>query len=291
MTTKSHLRIAHDIGEQLMVTTFDARQRRVIDLILRLSWGCGKEIATIPKQKDFEAIGVGEGHIKEILELLIRDNIIIRNENNYSINRNYDIWRVTRARHYLPEKLTELVRINLNHKPSKTYRIGKKSIQNNLPNMEERTYRKGKKQLTEKVSPPDTKLASPIESIIETTISKKESIKKESITTLLKNYSPEFQTVFLHFIEMRKLVKKPMTAYAVELALKKLDKLSPTEKDKIAIINRSIEGGWQGLYSLKTEGGGFNKQDNKQGDEFSGWGYLRDSYSKEELKAMEKHKP
>lgn len=154
--TDAHLRIAHQISEQLMVSHFTAKQRRILDLILRLSWGCGKKVANIPRQKDFEVVGIEEGHIKEELDVLTRDNIIFREGNLYSFNKNFDNWRVSRARKYHPQKLTELVSLNLK----------------NLPNREVGTYRIGKKSLTESVSPSDTKLAMPKEST-------KERLKKD----------------------------------------------------------------------------------------------------------------
>lgn len=153
--TDAHLRIAHEISEQLMVSHFTARQRRILDLILRLSWGCGKKEASIPRQRDFEVVGILEGHIQRELEVLERDHVIIRNGNEYSFNKDFDKWRISRARGYNPKKLTELVRWNLNH----TYQSGKPD----LPNREVGTYQSCKKPLTEMVSPTDTELATPKE--------------------------------------------------------------------------------------------------------------------------------
>ena len=78
----AHLRIAHSITEAIMLRDFSKRQRKILDLILRLSWGCGKKTATIPHQKDFECVGVHEGHIKKELEWLIDSKIITREENS-----------------------------------------------------------------------------------------------------------------------------------------------------------------------------------------------------------------
>jgi len=58
-----HLRITHSIFEVLMMTDFTKRQRKIIDLILRLSWGCQKNSANIPRQRDFEVLGIAETHI------------------------------------------------------------------------------------------------------------------------------------------------------------------------------------------------------------------------------------
>ena len=111
--TDAHLRIAHSIVEQIMVSFFSEQQVRILLFILRLSWECGKHSAYIPRQKDFEIVGVLEGHVKSHLNLLIRDRVIFRDGNYYEFNKDFDQWRMSRARSYSPEKLTELVSINL----------------------------------------------------------------------------------------------------------------------------------------------------------------------------------
>lgn len=57
----------------------------------------------------------------------------------------------------------------------------------------------------------------------------------------------------LEFIKMRKLIKKPMTPHALELALKNLDKLASDEGRQIAILEQSIANSWQGLFPLRNE--------------------------------------
>lgn len=137
--TDAHLRVAHQINEQIMASDFTKRQRKILDLILRLSWGCNKKEAHIPKQKDFEVVGVGESHIKAELRWLELAKVITISGNQYSFNKDYDEWRVSRAKGYDPEKLTELVRINLSHNP-KTYQNSKA----NLPKQEDTAYQNSK---------------------------------------------------------------------------------------------------------------------------------------------------
>ena len=61
--------------------------------------------------------------------------------------------------------------------------------------------------------------------------------------------------VFKDYVTMRKQIKKPLaTDRAIELAIKKLDKLSGGDNDKaIEILNQSILNSWQGLFPLKDE--------------------------------------
>jgi len=110
---EAHLRIAHTILEQIMVSDFTKRQLSLLLFILRLSWGCGKEEAIVPLQNDFEMVGVGKGHIKAELDWLIEAKVITRDGDRYSFNKGYDQWRVSRARAYTKAKVTKMVTLNL----------------------------------------------------------------------------------------------------------------------------------------------------------------------------------
>ena len=56
------------------------------------------------------------------------------------------------------------------------------------------------------------------------------------------------------FAEMRKKMRKPLTDRALALTLSELEKLAPGDDEKkIAILNQSIQRGWQGVFPLKEE--------------------------------------
>ena len=154
--TDAHLRVAHSINEAIMLRDFSKRQRKILDLILRLSWGCGKKIAIIPRQRDFEVIGLREGHVATELKWLEESKIIFRGGSEYQFNKDFDQWQISRVCPYEPEKLTELVRINLNG----TYQNGKpddeeltETVSDNLPNGEVGTYHHGKFSTSKLASP------------------------------------------------------------------------------------------------------------------------------------------
>lgn len=67
------------------------------------------------------------------------------------------------------------------------------------------------------------------------------------------NFSEELENTIKDFIDMRKTIKKPMTTKALELLLRNLEKLTNLEEEKIAILNQSIEHGWQTVYPLKEK--------------------------------------
>lgn len=112
----AHLRIAHSIQEEIMMRDFTKRQRSILDLILRLSWGCGKKIATITRQKDFELVGIAKTKIKEELNWLVNARVITwtKTNNEYSFNKDYDSWKVSIVPGYNRQRLNELIHININ---------------------------------------------------------------------------------------------------------------------------------------------------------------------------------
>jgi hypothetical protein len=122
--TDAHLRIAHSILEQIMVSDFSKRQLSILLFILRLSWGCGKKEAVIPRQNDFSLVGVSSGHIKAELDWLEESKVIYRNGNFYGFNKNYDDWRISRAKEYREGDFTKMVSLNLR----KIYRNGKDDL-------------------------------------------------------------------------------------------------------------------------------------------------------------------
>ena len=54
------------------------------------------------------------------------------------------------------------------------------------------------------------------------------------------------------FMEFRKNAKKPMTDYAVELMLRRLNGMTDSIPEQIEILNQSIVKGWTDVYPLKN---------------------------------------
>ena len=56
------------------------------------------------------------------------------------------------------------------------------------------------------------------------------------------------------FAKMRKTMRKPLTQKARELTIRELEKLAPgDEQTQVAILNQSIQRGWQGVFPLKED--------------------------------------
>lgn len=112
--TDAHLRMAHSISEAIMMRDFSKYQRKILDLILRLSWGCGKKYAYIPHQKDFRVAGIFESDIKKNLDWLEVSKIIGRDGPFYWFNKDFDQWQISRVNPFDPERLSDLLSLNLN---------------------------------------------------------------------------------------------------------------------------------------------------------------------------------
>jgi hypothetical protein len=85
---------------------------------------------------------------------------------------------------------------------------------------------------------------------------KKQDRKKESnydviVADLIENEAVK-EAVY-EFIKMRKLIKKPLTDFALKKLLNKLLKLSNDPQEQIAILEKSIMNNWQDIYPPKAE--------------------------------------
>lgn len=109
-------------------------------------------------------------------------------------------------------------------------------------------------------------------------IKKEKNKKRKTFEEVLaeNNCSEELESSIRDFIDMRKTIKKPMTSRALELLIKNLEKLTNLEEEKIAILNQSIERGWQTVYPLKTN----NMRNSLKGE-------IREEEKQEELKEID----
>lgn len=86
-------------------------------------------------------------------------------------------------------------------------------------------------------------------------VSKAQSKPVENFDSIIQKSteSTELRETLVEFVKFRKLIKKPMTNKALELIIAKLNKLGQSDRERVAIINQSIERGWAGVFSLKDE--------------------------------------
>ena len=144
---------------------------------------------------------------------------------------------------------------------------------------EEKTKLIEKGQMTGQISlkctdktPPEKEIEKDID-IKKNKKEKKSSSKKiptqTEIDEVINAYTSneELKATLIEFVKFRKSIKRVMTTRALELLLKKLDKLSNDDNTKIEILNESIMNGWNGIFPLKDNStpinknkGGFNNE-------------------------------
>lgn len=78
--------------------------------------------------------------------------------------------------------------------------------------------------------------------------------KSGDFDEILKPLTPELQDTFREFIKMRKTIKAPMTVKALDLAIKKAEKLGGGDPEQMkAVVEQSIMNSWKGLFPLKED--------------------------------------
>lgn len=85
---------------------------------------------------------------------------------------------------------------------------------------------------------------------------KKGASASSSYDTLINetSWSDAVKDTIYEFIKMRKLIKKPMTDYALKKMLNKLERISNgSEETAIAILDKSITNNWQDIFELKAD--------------------------------------
>jgi DNA-binding MarR family transcriptional regulator len=93
------------------------------------------------------------------------------------------------------------------------------------------------------------------------------NIKKNISSDLLSltaDYSAEFNEAWQAFIDMRKVMKKPLTIRAAKTIIKKLNEYANDEQGMIALLDNSIEHNWQSVYEPKGNIHASNQSNNKE---------------------------
>ena len=180
-------RISNELFEAIMQTDFSKRQRSILDLIIRASYGCGKKFAYL-KLSDFEVVGIYKSHIKKELEHLIRTKVIFMDGERISLNKDYDQWRVSLNKTSSQDKLSEILRKNLSGEVTKTVtKVTKTVTENSQPDEEEVTktvtdgYQNSNSEVTKTVT--DTPPSSTTESGPGGRLKKLKERSKETTTT------------------------------------------------------------------------------------------------------------
>jgi hypothetical protein len=67
------------------------------------------------------------------------------------------------------------------------------------------------------------------------------------------SFNDEVKETIIEFVKMRKLIKKPMTDFALKKLLNKLSKISSNPQVQISVLEKSILNNWQDIYEPKED--------------------------------------
>lgn len=174
------VKMTHELYEKIMMSKFNREQRAILDLVIRLSIGVQRNYCHIPRQKDFELVGVYESHVKKQLQSLVDMNVLAWDVETGLIvlNENIKEWKVPQVPKYDEEMFNYLLHHNL--------QISKNNLQISKDNLQysKLTYNKvrkhlqiSKKQLTNKEE----------ENHLNIDISRNETLSKDSIKESKEN--------------------------------------------------------------------------------------------------------
>jgi len=92
----------------IMQTDFTKRQRNILDLVIRMSYGCGKKSALL-RPADFELVGVYKTHVRKELDYLAQTRVLFIDGERITLNKDYDQWRVSLVKGAADRKRFEAV--------------------------------------------------------------------------------------------------------------------------------------------------------------------------------------
>jgi hypothetical protein len=101
-------------------------------------------------------------------------------------------------------------------------------------------------------------------------IKNKKETELDAILNKIEN--EKLKETLIEFVKMRKSIKKPMTTHALELLIKKLNRITTDIMVQIQMLEQSILNGWQDVYEIKQE----VKQNN----------FIKNNYTKEQMSGL-----
>lgn len=140
--SKGYTQVPHKIGNILPLIDLTARQKRVVDLVIRLTYGCQKRYAKL-RFSDLKVVNIAPSHAGNIMFSLLKQKIIIQNgtTKEYRLNEEYLSSEVTKNVSSQLEELRTLIGKQLD---KRGYQIGKQKVTREatdiLPEEKDLTY-------------------------------------------------------------------------------------------------------------------------------------------------------
>lgn len=113
-----YFKIANDLFEQFFIRDFTLKQLKVLLLIIRFSYGFHKKVVAVKPQRLFELAYIYRCDIKEELNYLKQNKVIICNFKlgEFQLNKNFDEWKIPYHKLFSEDDLAKLKKINLEAK-------------------------------------------------------------------------------------------------------------------------------------------------------------------------------
>jgi phage replication O-like protein O len=215
--------IANESMDALMRTNFSPYERRVLDCVLRQTYGWHKKSDRISYSQFEDFTLIDRRHIGRAITSLKQRNIITVTGTGYaleySFQKDYTRWKLTPA---------EVINTPPNLTP----------VQGELTPVQDQSL--------------------PVE-----VLQKKENNIQKHYTKTNKDefvfILPDWvnKEVWNQFVEMRKKIpKSPLTEYGKKLLIAELERFKNEGEDPTRIIEKSIQNSWKGLFSLTGKNGG-----------------------------------
>lgn len=80
---------------------------------------------------------------------------------------------------------------------------------------------------------------------------KRATVGESTVESIIETQDERLQEPLRNFVEMRKAIKRPITARGLELAVKKLQQMTSNIAEQVEIVNQSTMNSWQGFFPLK----------------------------------------
>lgn len=80
---------------------------------------------------------------------------------------------------------------------------------------------------------------------------KRATVGESTVESIIETQNERLQEPLRNFVEMRKAIKRPITARGLELAVKKLQQMTSNIAEQVDIVNQSTMNSWQGFFPLK----------------------------------------
>ncbi|MED4602557.1 replication protein [Paenibacillus validus] len=142
-----------NIYDQLFSRKLTERQQKIVKFIHRLSNGCQRESAYIPKLKYFELCGVRIQDTKKELSVLRDSNVIHWDgDHNYSLNPNYSEWDINYVGGWDQEAFEELLHLNLKGVVTKSVNESKEGVYEKSNFYDDDSYEKSNSEVTKSVN-------------------------------------------------------------------------------------------------------------------------------------------